>query len=84
MREEGTMMERKWTTGSRLALAGVMLAIGFTGAAFAANEGELRLGAGQVHIQLARGERGLKLDIEPRVCRNGGCGVDLGWRRLRR
>jgi hypothetical protein len=77
-------MERKWSIGSRLGLAGAMLAVGFAGAAWAGNQGELRLGAGAVHIQLARGETGLKLDITPRACRSGQCGVDFDWRRPRR
>jgi hypothetical protein len=63
----------------RLVYAGGLMALGVAGLVGGAHLGDVRLGAGDVAIQLGKGEQGLQLDIAGRTC-PPSCGVDVTWR----
>ncbi len=68
---------------ARLIIAGGVLAVGMLGMMLAADSGVVDLGAGDMKIVLAKGERGITMDIAPRTC-PPHCGIDLSWRPLAR
>lgn len=63
----------------RLVYAGGLMALGVAGLVGVAHLGDVKLGAGDVAIQLGKGEQGLQLDIASRTC-PPSCGVDFTWR----
>lgn len=63
----------------RLAYAGGLMALMVGGLLGVAHLGDVRLGAGDMDIQIARGETGLQLGINKRTC-PPSCGVDFTWR----
>ena len=68
---------------TRLAMAGVVLAIGLFSVFAAAEMGVVHLGAGEMGISLGKGEEGLTMNINSRSC-PPECGIDINWRPLAR
>ncbi|MBI1359179.1 MAG: hypothetical protein GC155_02725 [Alphaproteobacteria bacterium] len=65
--------------GTRLALAGAVLAVGLATVLTAAQLGVVNLGAGEMGISVRKGEQGLTMDIGSRSC-PPKCGLDFNWR----
>jgi hypothetical protein len=76
-------MLRRLSTAARLAIAGGMLSVSLLAGLGAASAGELRVGAGDMSIQLGRGERGFLIQVSLRDCAYG-CGIDVNWKPERR
>lgn len=69
--------------GARGALAGLILVGGVGGILAAAEAGPLRLGAGDVNIELARGDSGYTMTVAARTC-PPNCSFDFDWRPIGR
>jgi hypothetical protein len=65
--------------GTKMAMAGGMLAAGLAMMAAAAQIGAVHLGAGDMQIVLGKGEQGMTMDIAARTC-PPHCGFDINWR----
>ncbi len=64
--------------GARGALAALLLVVGVGAVLAAAEAGPLRLGAGDVNIELARGDSGYTMTVAARTC-PPNCTFDLYW-----
>jgi hypothetical protein len=76
-------LKKRLDLRARLAMAGVVLAVGLASAFAAAEIGVVHLGAGEMGISLGKGEEGLTMNIDARSC-PPNCGVDVNWRPLLR
>ena len=62
----------------RLIAAGSVLAVGLATALISAEFGQVRLGAGDMKIELGKSHKGYTMDIAARSC-PPYCGVDFNW-----